>query len=389
MAGTPRGRPEQRDRRGAGRTGRAAPRTLAAAEPKAHGARALLGACSTGGVALTAARLDDRDARTVAAARGRPQRGHRGDRRAAVLVPAGDAAWPEVALTLGGGATTGTPTPGRTPSPPPDDLDAACDLLLRGACTTTPTSAPPCTCSSRSAHGQHLMACPGDARALIYLGRAADGVPEAGVFGRSGLARDPAGTAHPHRVPAAPPGASGPTGSAIAFVCRVSPAAAASSLAIRRSGRPAPAAARLGNPGVPAVRPRQRPRRRAGFVRGLGHDAPMARPTLEATMAAGFTLVIDCSDPDRLSRFWEAALGTCPRRPPDGAASWDEYWRDFGLSEEDLTLARTASPTLTPSSRGGSSTRARPQGAPRTGSTSTSTPAAGAVVPPSRSAGSG
>ena len=59
---------------------------------------------------------------------------------------------------------------------------------------------------------------------------------------------------------------------------------------------------------------------------------PMARPTLEATMAAGFTLVIDCSDPDRLSRFWEAALGYVAAPPPDGAASWDEYWRDFGLS---------------------------------------------------------
>ena len=50
-------------------------------------------------------------------------------------------------------------------------------------------------------------------------------------------------------------------------------------------------------------------------------------------MAAGFTLVIDCSDPDRLSRFWEAALGYVAAPPPDGAASWDEYWRDFGLSE--------------------------------------------------------
>ena len=57
-------------------------------------------------------------------------------------------------------------------------------------------------------------------------------------------------------------------------------------------------------------------------------------------MATGFTLVIDCSDPDRLSRFWEAALGYVAAPPPDGAASWDEYWRDFGLSEEDLDIGQ-------------------------------------------------
>ena len=43
---------------------------------------------------------------------------------------------------------------------------------------------------------------------------------------------------------------------------------------------------------------------------------PMARPTLEAMMEAGFTLVIDCSDPDRLSRFWAAALGYEAAPPP-------------------------------------------------------------------------
>jgi hypothetical protein len=37
--------------------------------------------------------------------------------------------------------------------PDPDDLDAACDLLLRGARYDEPTSAPPCTCFSRSATG--------------------------------------------------------------------------------------------------------------------------------------------------------------------------------------------------------------------------------------------
>jgi hypothetical protein len=46
--------------------------------------------------------------------------------------------------------------------------------------------------------------------------------------------------------------------------------------------------------------------------------------------------VIDCADPDRLSRFWAEALGYVAAPPPDGAASWEEYWRSIGLPEEDL-----------------------------------------------------
>ena len=49
-------------------------------------------------------------------------------------LPAGDAAWPEVALALGRLSYDRytDPWPGAGP-PDPDDLDAACDLLLRGA----------------------------------------------------------------------------------------------------------------------------------------------------------------------------------------------------------------------------------------------------------------
>jgi hypothetical protein len=53
-------------------------------------------------------------------------------------------------------------------------------------------------------------------------------------------------------------------------------------------------------------------------------------------MAAGFMLVIDCADPDRLSRFWVAALGYMIEPSPAGWASWDEYWRSIGVPEEDL-----------------------------------------------------
>ena len=55
-------------------------------------------------------------------------------------------------------------------------------------------------------------------------------------------------------------------------------------------------------------------------------------------MAADFSLVIDCADPERLARFWAAALGYVPEPPPDGMASWDDYWRSIGLPEEDLGI---------------------------------------------------
>jgi len=55
-------------------------------------------------------------------------------------------------------------------------------------------------------------------------------------------------------------------------------------------------------------------------------------------MAADFQLVIDCTDPDRLARFWAAALGYVLEPPPAGFATWDEYWRDVGVPEDDLGI---------------------------------------------------
>lgn len=55
-------------------------------------------------------------------------------------------------------------------------------------------------------------------------------------------------------------------------------------------------------------------------------------------MAAKFQLVIDCADPGPLARFWAAALGYQLAPPPSGFRSWDDYWRDFGLPDEDLGL---------------------------------------------------
>ena len=55
-------------------------------------------------------------------------------------------------------------------------------------------------------------------------------------------------------------------------------------------------------------------------------------------MAVSFQLVIDCTDPERLARFWAAALRYEVEPPPDGFASWDDYWRDMGVPDEDLGI---------------------------------------------------
>jgi Glyoxalase-like domain len=47
-------------------------------------------------------------------------------------------------------------------------------------------------------------------------------------------------------------------------------------------------------------------------------------------------LVIDCADPQRLVAFWTQALGYVPEPPPDGHATWREYWVSIGVPEEEL-----------------------------------------------------
>ena len=55
-------------------------------------------------------------------------------------------------------------------------------------------------------------------------------------------------------------------------------------------------------------------------------------------MAVSFQLVIDCKDPEQLCRFWAAALGYELEPPPAGFATWDDYMRDMGVSEDELGL---------------------------------------------------
>lgn len=67
-------------------------------------------------------------------------------------------------------------------------------------------------------------------------------------------------------------------------------------------------------------------------------------------MPVRFQLVIDCADPDRLARFWAAALGYEPEPPPAGFTTWDDYWRDVGVPEDELGIG--ADSIIDPDGRG-------------------------------------
>ena len=53
-------------------------------------------------------------------------------------------------------------------------------------------------------------------------------------------------------------------------------------------------------------------------------------------MPVRFQLVIDCADADLLAHFWADALGYELAPPPAGFSTWNDYYRDLGLPEEEL-----------------------------------------------------
>ena len=53
-------------------------------------------------------------------------------------------------------------------------------------------------------------------------------------------------------------------------------------------------------------------------------------------MPVRFQLVIDCADPDRLARFWAAALNYELAPAPAGFATWNDFYRELGVPEEEL-----------------------------------------------------
>jgi Glyoxalase-like domain len=49
-----------------------------------------------------------------------------------------------------------------------------------------------------------------------------------------------------------------------------------------------------------------------------------------------FQLVVDCADPNLLARFWADALGYELAPVPAGFSTWNDFYRDLGVPEDDL-----------------------------------------------------
>jgi hypothetical protein len=47
-------------------------------------------------------------------------------------------------------------------------------------------------------------------------------------------------------------------------------------------------------------------------------------------------IAVDCADPARLVPFWAAALGYVVEPPPEGFTSWNDYFRDLGVPDDEL-----------------------------------------------------
>ncbi|MFF4217916.1 VOC family protein [Streptomyces nondiastaticus] len=65
-------------------------------------------------------------------------------------------------------------------------------------------------------------------------------------------------------------------------------------------------------------------------------------------------LTIDCADPRRMVAFWAEALGYVPEPPPEGHATWREYWSSMGVPEAELAngAGETPESIVDPAGRG-------------------------------------
>lgn len=151
-------------------------------------ARALLGALLDHRLALAMARMDERDPVAVAVARS--------DRNEAIAVnaallywlPPADPAWRDVAMTVGRLSYDRYCDSWPDAEPPdPDDLDAACDLLLRAARNDEADERTVLYLVLALRDRQHLMACPTDASALMTWGERLLAFPDAGGLGQAEL----------------------------------------------------------------------------------------------------------------------------------------------------------------------------------------------------------
>ena len=53
-------------------------------------------------------------------------------------------------------------------------------------------------------------------------------------------------------------------------------------------------------------------------------------------MTTRIQVTFDCADPARLAGFWAEALGYRLEEPPDGFATWQQYWVSRGLPPEEI-----------------------------------------------------
>ena len=64
-------------------------------------------------------------------------------------------------------------------------------------------------------------------------------------------------------------------------------------------------------------------------------------------------LTIDCNDPTRLVRFWAPLLGYEVQPPPDGFATWNDWYRSVGVPDDELDTTGDGSDRIfDPSGRG-------------------------------------
>ncbi|OFE18756.1 glyoxalase [Humibacillus sp. DSM 29435] len=55
-------------------------------------------------------------------------------------------------------------------------------------------------------------------------------------------------------------------------------------------------------------------------------------------MPASYQLVIDCTSPEPLARFWAEALHYVIAPPPTGFPSWDDWYRSVGVPDDELGI---------------------------------------------------
>jgi hypothetical protein len=64
-----------------------------------------------------------------------------------------------------------------------------------------------------------------------------------------------------------------------------------------------------------------------------------------------YQLTIDCADPGRLVAFWASALGYVPKPPPDGFATWRDYYLSINIPAEELGEGDCTDRLVDPSGR--------------------------------------